>query len=200
MNPTVRHFPSRGYVTVPWRNGAGTTREIVRHPAQGEPFAWRMSLASVDRDAPFSAFPGYQRLVALADGPGFSLDIAGMGAATLAERGAHVLFSGAVATTCRLLDGPCTDLSLMVHQPGRIESVRLVHLESEERLRTQSGRIQVLFVLNGSAQSETPGELVAGLQRHDTLVIEAAKQHETQLRSQARADLLALTFLPPSGQ
>jgi environmental stress-induced protein Ves len=53
-----------------WKNGAGTTREIAVEPAGAgtDDFDWRLSLAEVDRDAPFSAFPGVDRCIVLLRG------------------------------------------------------------------------------------------------------------------------------------
>lgn len=45
---------------VPWKNGLGETREIASGgPSGGE---WRASLATLSRSAPFSAFPGKDRI------------------------------------------------------------------------------------------------------------------------------------------
>lgn len=59
----------------PWRNGAGLTRQIgVAHGADtATGFDWRMSVAEVDRDAPFSAFPGVDRCIVLLRGAGIRL-------------------------------------------------------------------------------------------------------------------------------
>lgn len=55
-----------------WRNGGGSTREIVR-VGPADAFAWRASLARVDASGPFSAFPGYRRWSCLVDGGPLSL-------------------------------------------------------------------------------------------------------------------------------
>ena len=64
----------------PWRNGAGVTRLIAsgragpgvanaNAPADGEEFDWRLSLADIREDGPFSVFPGIDRCaVLLGDG------------------------------------------------------------------------------------------------------------------------------------
>ncbi|NEA31389.1 HutD family protein [Streptomyces sp. SID13031] len=41
---------------VAWRNGAGSTRELVDDPA-----GWRLSVADLEADAAFSDFPGVDR-------------------------------------------------------------------------------------------------------------------------------------------
>lgn len=47
----------------PWSNGLGVTREIARSSESSDsaPFVWRISIARVDGDAPFSPLPGIDR-------------------------------------------------------------------------------------------------------------------------------------------
>jgi uncharacterized protein len=150
MTEDARYFPLEAYTSMPWRNGAGVTREIAREPPQGESFAWRLSLASLQASGPFSSYAGHQRCVALVDGRGFRLHVAGAKTKTLAARGDHALFAGAAAVSCELLDGPCTDLSLIVHDPGTIASVTRLVVSAEHRVEVPSGRLRVLFTLHGS--------------------------------------------------
>jgi environmental stress-induced protein Ves len=42
---------------VRWRNGAGSTRQLVDDPA-----GWRLSVAELEQDADFSDFPGLDRI------------------------------------------------------------------------------------------------------------------------------------------
>jgi environmental stress-induced protein Ves len=206
MFEPARHFRSEAYTCMPWRNGAGVTREIAREPAQGEHFAWRLSLASLQVDGPFSSYTGYRRCVALVDGRGFRLHVAGMGTETLAASGAHVLFAGAAAASCELLDGPCTDLSLMVHEPGTIDRVTRLAVSSEHTVGDAPGRFQAFFVLHGvircvplepmspAASNGQPFELNA----HDTLLIRGHGQSWSVARAaHESAELLVMTFTSP---
>lgn len=47
------------YKTMPWKNGGGVTVEIAIHPpgASVNAFDWRISMATVAQDGPFSSFP-----------------------------------------------------------------------------------------------------------------------------------------------
>src|SRR3546814_11208552 len=57
-----------------WRNGLGWTREIHAHrPDPGGDWTWRLSIAEIERDAPFSAFPGVARELVLPHGNGLRL-------------------------------------------------------------------------------------------------------------------------------
>ncbi len=95
-----------------WRNGGGRTRELLARPAGGE-WKLRVSLAEIDADGPFSAFPGVQRWFAVAQGAGVRLGFAG-GERTLALGDAPLCFDGADAPGCALVDGPTRDLNLML--------------------------------------------------------------------------------------
>jgi uncharacterized protein len=202
----ARYFPSEAYLSMPWRNGAGVTREIAREPARGEKFAWRLSLASLQVNGPFSSYTGYERCVALVDGCGFRLHVAGTGIHTLAARGAHALFSGAAQASCELLDGPCTDLSLMVHEPGTIDGVTRLAISAEQSVADASGKLQVLFVLHGAIRCVPTGPTISDaanaqpfeLKAHDTLLIRGHGQSWSIARAtHEAAELMVIVFTAP---
>ena len=88
----------------PWRNGGGVTRELAVWPAQGE-WAWRMSVAEVDRSGPFSRFEGIERWLAVLQGNGVQLDVG---------VGPRALQPGPNVRTLTVADAP---YFLMVRQP-----------------------------------------------------------------------------------
>lgn len=95
-----------------WRNGGGVTRELLALPS---PQDWRarVSVADVDRDGPFSLFPGVDRWFCVIEGAGVELVIDGV-SHRLQRCAAPLKFSGAAAVDCRLIDGPTRDLNLML--------------------------------------------------------------------------------------
>ena len=117
----------------PWRNGGGVTRQLAVWPAQGE-WAWRMSVAELDRSGPFSRFEGIERWLAVLQGNGVQLDVGvgpralqpGPNARTLMAIDAPYYFDGEATTHCHLRDGPSQDFNLMVRksaQPSRMVRV-----------------------------------------------------------------------------
>jgi len=106
--------------SAPWRNGGGTTRELLAWPAP--PAAWqlRVSVAEIAADGPFSAFPGVQRWFAVLKGAGVELSIDGR-ARRVSREDEPLCFAGDAAASCRLVDGPTLDLNLMLRGvPGRL--------------------------------------------------------------------------------
>lgn len=104
----------------PWKNGGGVTYELAAFPegAGFDDFLWRLSMAEVASDGPFSAFPGVDRTLTLLDGAGIALDFSGR-AATLAPGAAPFSFPGEAAVIGRLLGGPILDLNMMTRR-GRV--------------------------------------------------------------------------------
>ena len=109
----------------PWRNGGGVTRELLAWPA-GAPWQCRISVADIDRDGDFSAFPGVERWFAVIAGAGVELVFAS-GALRLSPDSEPYRFDGEVAPGCRLIAGPTRDLNLMAQQSaGRAEMQRVL--------------------------------------------------------------------------
>jgi environmental stress-induced protein Ves len=107
----------------PWRNGGGTTRELLRWPAApaGGPAAaaddWlvRVSVAEIACDGPFSPYPGVDRWFAVLEGAGVALALPE--GDRLRRPGDDALaFAGEAAPGCALLDGATSDLNRMVRR------------------------------------------------------------------------------------
>lgn len=102
------------YRRVPWRNGRGMTTEIAQAADGKGGFLWRFSLAAVTGDGPFSAFPGIDRVIAVAEGAGMRLAIDGAPAVAVPREGLGLAFSGDPGVACALDGGPVTAANLMV--------------------------------------------------------------------------------------
>jgi environmental stress-induced protein Ves len=113
----MRILRREDYRVMPWKNGGGVTTEIWVSPQgsglAGEPFDWRVSIAYVASDGPFSTFSGYDRHIMLLDGEGMRLESEENGAIDLI-RYRPAAFSGDWTVTGKLIDGPVRDFNLMV--------------------------------------------------------------------------------------
>jgi uncharacterized protein len=121
----------------PWRNGGGVTRELAMWPDAGD-WAWRMSVADVDKSGTFSKFEGIERWFAVLEGAGVQLDVAGVPHRVTAAD-APLFFDGAATTGCDLIDGKTRDFNLMVRrsrQPSRMVRVRGRFSETLNAIKT----------------------------------------------------------------
>jgi hypothetical protein len=155
----MRIIRQSAFTTVPWKNGAGVTREAVRMPPGGDSFRWRLSVAQIDRSGPFSDFAAYQRFMVLLKGAGVRLEIAGRHPAEhgterreLLAAGDWVQFDGGRATHCELIDGPCVDLNLMVSKAGPAASVRIEALREPLCPSLASGECMLVFPLDAAVE------------------------------------------------
>ena len=127
---TLQTFDLDALAAAPWKNGGGTTREIMRWPADStlENFEWRVSVATLAASGPFSALPGVDRQIMLLDGEGARLRSPdGRIDHALSERGKVFAFSGDAAVDATLPGGVSRDLNLMMrrgHWHGHMQVVR----------------------------------------------------------------------------
>jgi environmental stress-induced protein Ves len=101
-------------VAKPWKNGGGVTREVAACPPGSglETFDWRVSIAEVAEDGPFSLFPGIDRTLTILSGDGIALDVAGR-LSRLRPGQDPYFFPADQPAACTLLGGPVVDLNVM---------------------------------------------------------------------------------------
>lgn len=133
-------------IFLPWKNGGGTTAEILCWPegAGFDDFTLRLSTARVDTSGPFSSFPGVDRILTVLDGGNITLDIG------TARHHLQPLepFAFAGDEPCQaIIDRPVLDFNVMLRRP-------------------MAARVEVGSV-NPSARFAVLLEPVAGLHRLD---------------------------------
>jgi uncharacterized protein len=109
---------STNYRRMPWKNGGGETREIVASPANAtlDSMDWRVSLATVASDGPFSVFKGVQRTLCVIRGAGIQLQTGDRAPVDLHVTSDPYTFDGETATSACLLDGSIEDLNVMTRR------------------------------------------------------------------------------------
>lgn len=107
-----------------WRNGGGSTQELVTWPA-ADNWLVRISVARIEHDGPFSAFPGIERWFAVVRGDGVLLRFGPTKIVLRADSEPH-RFDGATAPGCELLRDATQDLNLMVRRDSGAGDMRLV--------------------------------------------------------------------------
>ncbi|CDZ42175.1 HutD family protein [Neorhizobium galegae] len=123
------------YKRMPWKNGGGETVEIAVHPAGTsiEDFDWRISMASVASDGPFSSFPDVDRTLAILSGDGIDLTVDGDTSVTLTRSSEPYPFAADRPVFATLVNGVTTDLNVMTRR-GRF-SHRVIRQPTPVSLR-----------------------------------------------------------------
>jgi environmental stress-induced protein Ves len=205
VKPEYQVRRHQAYRSMPWRNGRGSTLEIARQPAKGNNFAWRLSLADIDRDGEFSAYPGYRRALVLVAGNALRLRFRGHGNCFLDQAKRGVRFEGSWETHCAIPAGRCTDLSLIVRgtSDGRPASVvrapRMLRVKSTAQVVLGRDLYGALFVIEGSvAVSASIRTRPRTVRARDTLLLSPGRQRTLRLRSleQSAAQLVLLSWRP----
>lgn len=163
------------YPSVPWKNGGGVTREVasgaMRAPlAPADPvdgFDWRVSVADVDAQGPFSSFPGIDRVITLVEGEGMVLTVDGtrQPVAQLAP----FSFSGDAATDCELKAGAVRDMNVMTRRGRATAQVQILPVTAARAVTVACavGEILLVMAVTGGVTVTTPGTPEAVLGRLD---------------------------------
>ena len=188
----VRILRSVGYVARPWKNGGGTTRDIVVSPpgASLDTFDWRLSLAQVDRDGPFSRFDDVDRTLVLLSG-----------AMTLHEgdrridlvRNEPFAFAGERAIEATVAGGATLDFNVMTRRARASHTARRESFSKQAHVATRAGSTVVLFALER-------GLVVDGerLDVHDTAIIDAERVSVETVADSAAALVIEIVDIHPN--
>jgi environmental stress-induced protein Ves len=157
------------YRRMPWRNGGGTTTEIAIAPEgaalSGVRFLYRVSIADVATDGPFSRFEGYDRHIMLLEGAGMTLDCGEHGTIELTRNGEPRTFSGDWDVRGALASGAVRDFNVMVDRARASSTLEARSIEAPASIACAPGDTCIIHVIAGDL-----GEAATG----DTLVVDAA--------------------------
>ncbi|MFE5093397.1 HutD family protein [Streptomyces sp. NPDC056638] len=164
---TARVLRAADRTATPWKNGGGVTREIAAYP-EGAPldaFDWRVSLAEVSQDGPFSSFPGVDRTLTVVEGAGMDLMVGGEHHIVDEQYWPHD-FPGDLETEGRLLGGPVVNFNVMYRRERTSAEVAVVR--GTVRLSVPEGGAVLAVALEDGAAVDGSG---IELDRYDALLM-----------------------------
>ena len=158
MSHQSRVIAANEYRRERWKNGTGWTREIVRTPETGD-WDWRLSIAEIEQDGPFSAFPGIDRELVLIRGNGLRLRFSDGEVHELQPPHARLRFAGEREVRGELLEGPTHDFNLMWRRDA--VAAELLHrpLVGPMLFFTEPGVTWAVHLLAGQAQFDQASQL-----------------------------------------
>jgi len=164
----MRILRAGDYKRMPWKNGKGETVEIAVFPpcASVGDFDWRISMATVAEDGPFSVFDGIDRTLSILSGEGLELFVEGREPVALRQDTVPHAFPADVATSAMLLKDTVTDLNVMTRRGGYAHRVICYSLPQTIALPSADSD---LFVLAPDGCSSSTHNII--LEPYDALLM-----------------------------
>ncbi|HXF23000.1 MAG TPA: HutD family protein [Gemmatimonadaceae bacterium] len=186
----MRILKSDEYRRMPWRNGRGETAEVAIGPAGAtiDDFDWRVSMAHIDGDGPFSIFPQTDRTLAVLRGDGLCLSIAGSAPLELTRDSEPLSFSGDVTVAATLLGAPVTDLNVMTRRERSGHSMRRLRIVGRAEIPLEAP-LALLICADGSLQIEVDA------QTGTLMTLEALLVEDGRATLRISSDASALAYL-----
>ncbi len=194
--PATRVIAAVDYRRERWKNDAGWTRQIHAEPrADGGPgWDWRLSIAEIEQDAPFSAFPGTDRELVLLEGNGLRLCFADGEARLLLPPHDRHRFAGERALRGELVDGPTRDFNLMWRRDAIEAQAWHRPLVGSMAIFVSPGETWGLYLMAGNAAFSADSGLPA-MAAGDTALLSAPEGRRRFLVDGA-GEALLLRFSP----
>jgi environmental stress-induced protein Ves len=141
------------YPSVAWKNGKGVTHDILLLPAGAshENFDVRVSLAPIVGAAPFSAFPGIERVITcLGDNP--VILVFADGREVRLDTLVPYRFDSGLSPSTRLPAGESRVLNVMTRRGRCNATVEIVHGAAKNTLKVPSGGMAIVHAAQGDCE------------------------------------------------
>lgn len=194
----LRRIDAASATRMRWRNDGSWTTELARAGAadlDGDAFRWRVSIAEIETDGPFSRFPGVDRELLLLAGAGMALQLDGAPPQRLEQRFAALRFPGEAAVACRLLDGPTRDFNVMARRGYVTAQTWARPLLDSMVLVPEPGAEWFVHVLSGQATARA-GPEDASLATGDSLLVDWRETAGARVLLRGGAELVLVRFRP----
>ena len=124
---TIQFFTHKDFIQMPWKNGGGFTSELFRlNDPKDSSLIFRLSMAQITSDGPFSTFIGIDRILLLIQGKGIRLEGSSINT-SLSLNSPPLSFKGEESINCILIDGPCIDFNVMTARHFAKSTISLVN-------------------------------------------------------------------------
>jgi len=185
------------YISMPWRNGAGSTVELLKRElpnhSTGE-FLWRLSMADVVENGSFSTFNNYDRTLVLLAGQGITLRYDDL-EVTLIKPLQLARFKGESTTIASIHEGPIKDFNIMTRR-GLCYAKTTCSNDSKEMEIQSSADTLLVFVVKGFVAIDSDAAEQVTAQNQSLILLEPPPK--TKLRLNGPAFIVVEIFQGPS--
>lgn len=148
----IEVFTKNTFKEMPWKNGGGSTLELYKIPHK-DSFNFRLSIATVSSDGPFSHFPGIERILLLMEGAGFRLNKKPQ-PMTMDTAFFPITFAGEEDIHCQLIQGTCRDFNVMTRRDFATSSLTIAEMDGKNPLKIKA-LCPLKFIYDTHAQTLT---------------------------------------------
>ena len=186
----MRVLKADEYTRMLWRNGHGETAQVAIGPATAtlEGFDWRVSMARIDGDGPFSIFPQTDRTLTVLRGDGLRISVDGATSVEVIPSSDPLVFPGDAPAAVTLIGGTVTDLNVMTRRGRFRHSMRALRVA--KRVEIKIDCTLALLVCAGEAVQVGTDEQMLRLNSLDSLLV-----NETPATMSISSDRSALIYL-----
>jgi environmental stress-induced protein Ves len=161
---------------MPWKNGGGETAEIAVLPEASsmQDFGWRVSMAKVTENGPFSLFPDVDRTLSILEGHSMALTIDEAETEVLTKESTPLAFPADVPVRATLPDGEIRDLNVMTRRGSFTHSVS--RIAQPESFHVTGGET-IIIVASGTINIRS-GDSLAQMQHLDCALLDIEDRFE----------------------
>jgi environmental stress-induced protein Ves len=142
----IQRIRANEYREQPWKNSGGLTREIAA-AFSGERALWRLSLATIEHDGPFSEFRGYDRTIVAIDGGVVELEVEGQ--RVVLGRAQPYDFPGEARVTCRVTGSAARDLNVLTLRDDFVHDCEII--AAATRFVLDDDELVFVYAIEGTA-------------------------------------------------
>lgn len=177
----------------PWKNGGGSTTEIAIWPpgAGLDDFDWRISVAAISADGPFSRFAGIERSLLLLEGASVRLRIDGAPVIVLDAASPLLRFAGE-AEVMAYVSATTLDFNVMTRRARCRHALK--QLQTPQQL-VRASAATLLFAAGDGPVTVGNGRRQFVLQRHDSLLLDDSDDDRWLLDAAAPTALMLVDLL-----
>ena len=185
---------------MPWKNGGGTTYEIIVEPegAALDAFDWRISIARIESPGPFSRFPGIDRSIALLTGHGMTL-LSPVGApVSLDADSPPWTFPGEAPIDCQLSGGVTQDFNVMSRRDRTRHNLARLRIASPTQLARSAPVTGICLASGSGLEVKTAAGSRAELGLHDFALLDREDGDRFSVNSIGETSILKVELTPLS--
>ncbi|MFB2800300.1 HutD/Ves family protein [Shewanella seohaensis] len=143
MNPNIQIIRYAECESTLWKNGGGSTKQLLIWPkgTNLSNFDFRISIATISSDGPFSLFHGIDRQLCILEGEGVRLNIKGndLGQSeeiVLRPNDPPFCFSGETQIESKLLDNQILDFNVMTRRGNYTARIERIECNGKVQIET----------------------------------------------------------------